>query len=81
MHDALQPNMQSTEQLQDLLKHTFPAITYGFAYGSAVFRQAGLYQDGSSKDAGPMIDMIFVVDDPQLWHQQVYLIKPTAQSE
>jgi hypothetical protein len=50
-----------------------PRITYGFAYGSGVFRQRGLYaaDQAASPVDGPMVDMILVVDDPVAWHAEV----------
>lgn len=54
-----------------LLQH-FPPVTYGFAYGSGVFHQEGLYSaEEKRKGSGPMIDMVLVVDEPLAWHAEV----------
>lgn len=52
----------------------FPDVKHAFAYGSGVFRQPGLYPSGSGDDSrhnGPMIDLVFAVDDPVAWHREV----------
>lgn len=61
-----------THHLATLLQH-FPPISYGFAYGSGVFQQPELYQATSAKGSGPMLDFIFIVDDPVTWHTQVLI--------
>ncbi len=68
--------------LPSLLSH-FPPVAYGFAYGSGVFHQAGLYDTqelSAAKGAGPMLDMIVVVDDPVQWHAQVGACRPASSS-
>jgi hypothetical protein len=61
----------STLQLEDLVARNFPPVYYGFAYGSGVFLQPDLYQSGTgASSTGPMLDFIFVVDDPTSWHAQ-----------
>lgn len=71
--------------LVSLVEQHFPPIAYGFAYGSGVFHQPDLYtpehtpaavawpaptsNSSSSSSSGPMIDFIFVVDDPEGWHE------------
>lgn len=59
--------------LADLTQRNFPPIQYGFAYGSGVFSQPDLYQKSATAGsaAGPMLDFVFVVDDPLSWHAQV----------
>jgi hypothetical protein len=59
--------------LAELVNRNFPAIDYGFAYGSGVFVQPDLYQAHHKPGAasGPMLDFIFVVQDPHAWHTQV----------
>ena len=60
--------MMRNVELEDIeLVHRFPRSAHAFAYGSGVFRQPGLYR----RHEKPMIDLIFVVDDPITWHQQV----------
>jgi translocator assembly and maintenance protein 41 len=49
----------------------FPSVQHAFAYGSGVFTQPGLYADDRKKHEGPMIDLIFAVDDPLAWHKEV----------
>jgi translocator assembly and maintenance protein 41 len=44
-----------------LLSH-FPPVELAFAYGSAVFKQHG-------REMGKMIDLVFVVEDPESWHK------------
>ncbi|KAF6265196.1 mitochondrial translocator assembly and maintenance protein 41-like protein precursor [Scenedesmus sp. NREL 46B-D3] len=58
--------------LAELVQRNFPAIEYGFAYGSGVFVQPDLYKAHHRPGAasGPMLDFIFVVADPQDWHTQ-----------
>ena len=56
----------------------FPSVQHAFAYGSGVFKQPGLYADGTTQHEGPMIDMIFAVDDPLAWHQEVKTSRRTA---
>uniref|UniRef100_A0A383W2E8 Phosphatidate cytidylyltransferase, mitochondrial n=1 Tax=Tetradesmus obliquus TaxID=3088 RepID=A0A383W2E8_TETOB len=61
-----------TKPLEDLVQRNFPAIDYGFAYGSGVFVQPDLYEAHHRPGAasGPMLDFIFVVADPQAWHTE-----------
>jgi len=54
---------------EKLIERNFPPIDYGFAYGSGVFVQPDLYEANAS--SGPMLDYIFVVQDPLAWHAQV----------
>jgi hypothetical protein len=49
----------------------FPSVRYAFAYGSGVFKQPGLYSESPQLDEGPMLDLIFAVDDPVAWHREV----------
>lgn len=49
----------------------FPSVQHAFAYGSGVFKQPGLYANDTKQYEGPMIDMIFAVDDPLTWHKEV----------
>jgi len=49
----------------------FPSVQHAFAYGSGVFKQPGLYANGINQHEGPMVDMIFAVDDPLTWHKEV----------
>eukprot|EP00729_Bicosta_minor_P005990 gene5990-34659_t len=52
----------TTAELCRRVAASFPSpISYGFAYGSAV-----ALQDGTA--AGKMIDFVFAVDDPMVWH-------------
>lgn len=71
-----------TKPLEDLVQRNFPAIDYGFAYGSGVFVQPDLYEAHHRPGAasGPMLDFIFVVADPQAWHTEVSswcMLRPT----
>ena len=67
----------SSKILSGLVQRNFPSIDYGFAYGSGVFVQPDLYQRHSigGSAAGPMLDFIFVVDDPPSWHAQVSCVE------
>lgn len=65
----------------------FPPVAHAVAYGSGVFAQPGLYEDGGDSGAGgtgrrsapaapqtgdrPMLDFIFAVEDPVAWHAEV----------
>ncbi len=55
-------------RVADYLRQTLPPYTYGFAYGSGVFEQQGLYDPN---EPGPMVDVILAVADPEEWHAQV----------
>lgn len=57
------------DQLRRNVVSAFPSrhFVYCFAYGSAVFRQAG--RDARSAATGSMVDMIFAVDDPRAFHR------------
>lgn len=61
-----------TKPLTKLVQRNFPAIDYGFAYGSGVFVQPDLYKAHHKPGAasGPMLDFIFVVEDAQAWHTE-----------
>ena len=50
---------------------SFPPVQHAFAYGSGVFKQPGLYNEKMHPGEGPMTDLIFAVDDPFQWHQEV----------
>ncbi|GBF89470.1 phosphatidate, mitochondrial [Raphidocelis subcapitata] len=78
-----QAQQQQQHPLAALVAAHFPPMTYGFAYGSGVFDQPDLSHDpGRPAPApqlaapppqplsGPMIDFIFVVEDPEDWHTQ-----------
>jgi uncharacterized membrane protein YgcG len=77
----MQPARAAPNPLADLVAAHFPPIAYGFAYGSGVFAQPHLPSDGPGPAtpapaplaargavSGPMVDFIFVVDDPEEWH-------------
>eukprot|EP00033_Pygsuia_biforma_P003566 GCRY01003901.1.p1 GENE.GCRY01003901.1~~GCRY01003901.1.p1 ORF type:complete len:221 (+),score=5.40 GCRY01003901.1:156-818(+) len=57
--------MAEIEELFQSVLNSFPKIQFGFGYGSGVFEQKG-YSDKSK----PMVDFIFVVDDPLSWHAE-----------
>ena len=71
----------------------FPEIEFGFAYGSGVVKQDGYkYSSGlqvggiSSHDETlegadlPMVDMIFAVEDPEIWHAKNMMLNPAHYS-
>lgn len=66
-----QQQQDHQHQLATLMRQHFPPVSYGFAYGSGVFVQPDLYESNTPKHAGPMLDFMFVVDDPQRWHAEV----------
>lgn len=55
----------------DALLKPFPPVDHAFAYGSGVFHQPGLYAPSSNTTDRPMLDFIFAVDDPVVWHAEV----------
>ena len=57
-----------TRFARELLQN-FPRARSVFAYGSAAFRQPGLY-DAPLQHA-PMLDIIFAADNPSAWHHEV----------
>ena len=57
-----------TRFARELLR-IFPRARTVFAYGSAAFRQPGLY-DAPLQHA-PMLDIIFAADSPAAWHHEV----------
>lgn len=48
-------------ELAEVLKQSFPPLVSAFAYGSAVFSQAG-------RSAGTMLDLLMVIQNPIIWH-------------
>lgn len=58
------------EQLGTVL-HDLPPVQFAFAYGSGVFHQPGLYDRASGNSLPPMIDLMFAVQDPEIWHAEV----------
>eukprot|EP00605_Chrysophyceae_sp_TOSAG23-4_P002969 GSChrysophyteH1.ASY1.ANO1.3271.1 assembled CDS len=59
--------MLRDEDYDELLQR-FPSVRFAFAYGSGAIEQAGYSQKYASVSDGPMLDMIFAVDDPAAWH-------------
>ncbi|KAG9483650.1 hypothetical protein GDO78_009526 [Eleutherodactylus coqui] len=59
------PVLQATGyQFRRILNYFPQDISLAFAYGSAVFRQAGAAQSPAQN----MLDFVFAVDDPVTWH-------------
>ncbi|ERE67235.1 MMP37-like protein [Cricetulus griseus] len=52
--------------LRRILAHFPENLSLAFAYGSAVYRQAG----PSAQQENPMLDLVFTVDDPVSWHEK-----------
>ena len=48
----------------------FPNARGLFAYGSAAFQQPGLYAKVSASQDAPMLDILFVADNPLEWHRE-----------
>lgn len=71
--------MLTDADYQELLRQ-FPPVLSCFAYGSGVVEQGGynytLDKTLNQKEKLPMIDLIMIVDDPLLWHQQNMQINP-----
>ena len=57
-----------TRFARELLQN-YPRARSVFAYGSAAFRQPGLY-DAPLQHA-PMLDIVFAADNPSAWHHEV----------
>ena len=67
--DAMDGQQPGREPELAAVLQQFPPVAHAFAYGSGVFRQPGLYTLGGEDK--PMLDFIFAVDAPMLWHEQV----------
>lgn len=63
---ALQALQSSGVAFRKILSHFPEELSLAFAYGSGVFRQAGPNSD--QKNA--MLDFVFTVDDPVVWHAE-----------
>lgn len=74
----------------DCILAQFPDIEFGFAYGSGVVKQDGYdYSADSSLAVAPtaeemkehadlpMVDMIFAVEDPVIWHTKNMALNPS----
>ncbi|KAM5147807.1 phosphatidate cytidylyltransferase, mitochondrial isoform 2-T2 [Mantella aurantiaca] len=60
------PAIQGTGyHLRKMLTYFPQDISLAFAYGSAVYRQAGASQNNTKNN---MLDFVFAVDDPVTWH-------------
>ena len=79
--------MLSDADFQELTLQ-FPPITFAFAYGSGVIEQGGYDYNkdnkdnnkGSKSNSNPMVDMIFVVDNPEEWHSLNLKLNPSHYS-
>lgn len=82
-----------TDNEFDNVVDQFPDIEFGFAYGSGVVKQDGYKYTGEPKAVGipapeekvqtaefPMVDMIFAVDDPEIWHAKNMMLNPAHYS-
>ncbi|XP_021509145.1 phosphatidate cytidylyltransferase, mitochondrial isoform X2 [Meriones unguiculatus] len=63
---ALQALQSSGVGLRRILAHFPEDVSLAFAYGSAVYRQAG----PNAHQENPMLDLVFTVDDPVAWHSK-----------
>ncbi|KAL6082964.1 hypothetical protein STEG23_028216, partial [Scotinomys teguina] len=61
---AVQALQNSGVSLRRILAHFPEDLSLAFAYGSAVYRQAG----PNAQQENPMLDLVFTVDDPVAWH-------------
>ncbi|KAK7826362.1 hypothetical protein U0070_021376 [Myodes glareolus] len=61
---AVQALQSSGVGLRRILAHFPEDLSLAFAYGSAVYRQAG----PNAHQENPMLDLVFTVDDPVAWH-------------
>eukprot|EP00957_Ditylum_brightwellii_P160609 12226872-Ditylum_brightwellii.AAC.1 len=74
------------DELNDILSSFPPGIVHAVGYGSGVFAQQqqrrecndGLNAttDDATNEELPMIDLIFVVDDPIAWHAENVRLYP-----
>lgn len=85
---AMSKSMLTDNEFDTILAQ-FPGIDFGFAYGSGVVKQQGYdYSADSSLAVAPtaeemrdhadlpMVDMIFVVEDPVTWHRKNMTLNP-----
>jgi hypothetical protein len=49
----------------------FPKLRHAFAYGSGFYAQPGLYDGHHAAQEKALLDFIFVVENPTLWHREV----------
>ena len=54
------------EEVKNIINYKFPDEELSFGYGSGVFHQ----NDYDYSKNFPMIDIIFVVKDVKLWHEE-----------
>ena len=66
--------MLSDTDCQELLRQ-FPLVEGAFAYGSGAIEQSG-YDYKRKSSSLPMVDLVFIVEDPYKWHQQNLIINP-----
>lgn len=67
-----------TEAESNEILAQFPGVEFAFAYGSGVVEQGGY--DYSQLKSLPMLDLIFVVDNPETWHTLNLQRNPTHYS-
>ncbi|KAM5279852.1 phosphatidate cytidylyltransferase, mitochondrial [Ctenodactylus gundi] len=63
---ALQALQSSGVAFRKILSHFPEQLSLAFAYGSAVYRQAG----PSADQKNAMLDFVFAVEDPAAWHAE-----------
>ncbi|KAB1263883.1 Phosphatidate cytidylyltransferase; mitochondrial [Camelus dromedarius] len=63
---ALQALHSSGVAFRKILSHFPEELSLAFAYGSGVYRQAG----PCSNQKNAMLDFVFTVDDPVMWHSK-----------
>ena len=66
--------MFSAEDSVEILQQ-FPPVVYAFAYGSGVVTQGG-YDYSKPSSQLPMLDLVFVVEDSEAWHQNNMEMNP-----
>ena len=64
--------MSSKYMLSSILSK-FPPVSFGIAYGSAVFKQ-------TTKNENNMLDLVFAVDNTKEWHKENLKINPNHYS-
>jgi hypothetical protein len=57
-------------EIDEFVDHVPKGVLHAFAYGSAVFRQPGLYSGPDGHQ--PMVDYFIIVKDALEWHRKVW---------
>lgn len=71
--------MLNDDDYDEILRQFPEGIVFAFAYGSGVVKQSG-YNYSTSPGELPMLDLIIVVDNTELWHTKNMVINPSHYS-